>query len=74
MSLVAHFLKEADMVFSYERVSPFIGDTVAESHRSRNPLGKVPTLIDADGTIISESHAICRYLSRTYPEARRLYP
>lgn len=74
MSLVAHFLEEADMAYAYERVSPFTGDTISDRHRSRNPLGKIPTLADARGAIISESQAICRYLARSYPEAQRLYP
>ncbi len=74
VSLVAHLLKEAELGFSYARVSPFTGDTMGDQHRTRNPLGKVPSLVEADGLIISESQAICRYLARRYPAAQRFYP
>ena len=45
-----------------------------QSTIERNPLGKIPTLRDVNGVDISESHAICRYLARIYPEARKFYP
>ena len=34
-------------------------------HRARNSLGQVPTLVLDDGTAISETVAICRYLEET---------
>jgi glutathione S-transferase len=74
MSLVAQLLKESDLDYRYERVSPFIGDTITEAHRARNPLGKIPSLCDMDGTVVSESQAICRYLARVYPSAATFYP
>jgi glutathione S-transferase len=37
-------------------------------HRARNSLGQVPTLELDDGTCISETVAICRYLEETNPE------
>jgi glutathione S-transferase len=37
-----------------------------------NPLGKVPTLIDDDGTVIYDSRAIMQYLDRK--SGRKLYP
>lgn len=37
-------------------------------HRSRNSLGQVPTLELDDGTCISETVAICRYLDERHPE------
>jgi glutathione S-transferase len=74
MSLVAHILAECDLPFRYERVSPFVGATQADSHKARNPLGKVPSLLDSNGLLISESQAICRYLARTHPAARKFYP
>ncbi len=74
MSLVAHVLMEADLNFDYRRVSPFVGATHDAAHKTRNPLGKIPSLEDKDGLIISESQAICRYLSRTYESAQHLYP
>jgi glutathione S-transferase len=74
MSMVAQVLKESGLDFYYERVSPYVGGTVAEAHRAKNPLGKIPTLADVNGAVISDSQAICRYLARTYPSAQRFYP
>ena len=74
MALVAHVLVESNIAFRYVRVSPFVGGTRTDAHRARNPLGKIPSLEDSNGTIVSESQAICRYLARTYVEARRIYP
>ena len=37
-------------------------------HRARNSLGQVPTLELDDGTTISETVAICRYLEAIHPE------
>ena len=74
LSTVAQLLRESGLGYRYERVSPYTGGTVSEPHRAKNPLGKIPTLADANGTVVSESLAICRYLARTYPEAARFYP
>lgn len=74
LSVAAQFLLEADLPFEYLRVSPFIGEVHAEAHRARNPLGKIPTLVEPDGTMVSESQAIGRYLARAYASARHLYP
>jgi glutathione S-transferase len=37
----------------------------SDEHRARNSLGQVPTLVLDDGTAISETVAICRYLDET---------
>jgi glutathione S-transferase len=74
MSLVAQMLKESGLDFRYERVSPYLGGTIAEEHRARNPFGKIPTLEDTNGVFVSESQAICRYLARAYPTAAEFYP
>ena len=37
-------------------------------HMARNSLGQLPTLELDDGTMISETVAICRYLDSLYPE------
>jgi glutathione S-transferase len=39
----------------------------SEEHRARNSLGQVPTLELDDGTTISETVAICRYLEELHP-------
>lgn len=74
MALVAHVLTEAGLPYRYERVCPYLGETRADDHLTRNPLGKIPSLRDVDGVMLSESQAICRYLARTYDEARTFYP
>src|SRR5512143_544481 len=40
----------------------------SEEHRARNSLGQVPTLELDDGTMISETVSICRYLEALHPE------
>jgi glutathione S-transferase len=74
MSQVAHILSESGLPYRYERVSPFQGATLTPDHLERNPLGKIPSLRDINGVDIAESHAICRYLARVYPEVRKFYP
>ncbi|SJZ80327.1 glutathione S-transferase family protein [Consotaella salsifontis] len=37
--------------------------------RELNPMGKIPTLILADGTVITEANAIIAYLADAYPQA-----
>ena len=37
-------------------------------HRARNSLGQIPTLELDDGTMISETVAICRYFEELHPE------
>ena len=74
MSLVAHVLKESNISFRYERVSPYLGSTQSDEHKARNPLGKIPSFEDSNGLVVSESQAICRYISRTYPDAQKFYP
>jgi len=74
MSQVAQILLEADLPFRYERVSPYQGSTHSPDHKARNPLAKIPSLRDVNGAVVSESQAISRYLARTYPAARKMYP
>jgi len=40
----------------------------SDEHRARNSLGQVPTLVLDDGTAISETVAICRYLEGLHPQ------
>lgn len=74
MSQVAHVLTESGLPYRYERVSPYLGATLSPEHTARNPFGKIPTLRDKNGLLVSESQAICRYLARTSPQVRPLYP
>jgi len=74
LSLVAQMLMESGLDFEYERVSPFLGATRTDAHLSRNAFGKIPSLEESDGLVVSESQAICRYLARGYEGAQVFYP
>ncbi|MFP6780239.1 MAG: glutathione S-transferase family protein [Gammaproteobacteria bacterium] len=41
----------------------------SEAYRKISPLGKVPTLVTDDGTVIVESAVINEYLEEQFPEA-----
>lgn len=74
LSFAAQVMLEAEIEFDYVRVSPFNGDAFGDEHRARNPLCKIPSLVEPNGVTISESQAICRYLAKIYPAAKKLYP
>jgi glutathione S-transferase len=62
------FLAEKGITIPMEQV-----DLAAEEHKSSaftalNPLQRVPVLVLDDGTVITESMAICRYFERLRPE------
>jgi glutathione S-transferase len=44
------------------------GEHKSPEHRARNPLGQVPTLELDDGTCISETVSICRYIESEHPD------
>lgn len=44
------------------------GDNLSEAFKQKNPLAKIPILELDDGTVISESVAICRYFEEINPE------
>ena len=44
------------------------GENLSDEYRAKNPAGRVPCLELDDGTFISESVAICRYLEALHPE------
>lgn len=48
------------------------GDHKAPAYMAKNPNGKIPTLEDADGTVIWESPAILIYLAEKHPEKNLL--
>ena len=45
----------------------------SDEHKARNSLGQVPTLVLDDGTAISETVSICRYLEDTHPGGPALF-
>jgi len=56
----------------YIEVNLQAGENLTPEFRQRNPMKKVPVLELADGTCISETMAICRYLEAAYPETPKL--
>ena len=67
-------LHETGMIGDVEVVSVTDGPLAPdEQNKAKNPLGKIPTLIRADGPAIYDSRVICRYLDTLagaglYPE------
>ena len=49
-------------------------DQSSEAYLAVNPQGLVPTLVDDDGTHITQSMAIIEYLEETRPDTPRLLP
>lgn len=45
------------------------GDTRSPAFLAINPMGKIPTLVLCDGTILTENGAIIAWLAAAYPEA-----
>ena len=65
---VAVFLAEKDVTIPTADVSVLKGETRTPEFRKINSLGQVPVLELDDGTILTESVAICRYLESLYPK------
>ncbi len=57
------FAAELGIELEREQVDVLAGEHLQFEHLQRNPYGAVPTLELDDGTTISESAAICRYLA-----------
>jgi glutathione S-transferase len=69
--VVAHELGLADRL---ERVRTVVGGTTPHLELMReNPLGKIPTLVLGDGTIIYDSPVVCEYLD-TLHDGPKLFP
>lgn len=65
---VRMFLAEKGVDIPRRLVTIGKGEHLSPDYRTRVPSGRVPALELEDGTIISESVAICRYLEELYPE------
>lgn len=61
------FLAEKGLEIPTTELSVLDGDTRTEDFRNINSLGQVPVLELDDGTILTESVAICRYLEALHP-------
>jgi glutathione S-transferase len=62
------FVAEKGIDLPETRVRMQAREHKSDEHRARNSLGQLPTLVLDDGTAISESVAICRYLESLHPE------
>jgi glutathione S-transferase len=62
------FLAEKGVALPETRVDLRRREHRSSEHLARNSLGQLPTLVLDDGTAISESVSICRYLETLHPE------
>ena len=62
------FLAEKAISIPVVQVDIAKAENRAAAFRAKNPFGQVPVLELDDGTFISESVAICRYLEEVQPE------
>jgi glutathione S-transferase len=61
------FAAEKGIDLTIQPVSLMAREHKSAEHLARNPLGQTPVLVLDDGTAISESVAICRYLEALHP-------
>ena len=61
------FLAEKGVEIPTEQVDLMTRAQLGDEYRSINPLSEVPALELDDGTIITESTAICRYIEEIHP-------
>jgi glutathione S-transferase len=61
------FLAEKDIEVPFEEVDLMAGTLRSPQFTALNPMQRVPILILDDGTVISESVAICRYFEEIAP-------
>ncbi len=62
------FLAEKGVDLPQQRLDLRKREHKSPDHLARNSLGQVPTLVLDDGTAVSETVAICRYLESLHPE------
>ena len=65
---VAIFMKEKEVEIPLTEIDLRAAENLSESYRAKNPFGRVPVLELDDGSYLSESQAICRYIEGKYPE------
>lgn len=65
---VSIFAEEKGIDMEFVPVDLFGGEHKTPDFLAKNPTAQVPVLELDDGTYISETVAICRYLERLYPE------
>src|SRR5262249_387256 len=62
------FMREKEIEVPTQEMNLRSGEHRTAEFRAKNPLGQVPVLELDDGTYVSESMSICRYLEEIYPE------
>jgi len=62
------FLAEKGVAYDTIEVSIAASENLGPEFRKKNPLALLPVLELADGKILRESMAICRYIEELYPE------
>jgi glutathione S-transferase len=65
---VRMFLAEKGIAMSFEELDLMKGDLKTPGFSAMNPLQRVPVLVLDDGTVLSETVAICRYFEELQPE------
>lgn len=65
---VRMYAAEKSLPLEIVEVDIAAGETQGEAYRAVNPVGEVPVLELADGTRLTESLAICRYLEELHPD------
>lgn len=71
---VLALLNFLNLPYEIIEVKIYQGGARTSEFKAMNPLAKVPTIIDEDGTVLGESHAILRYLCRKYKAPNNFYP
>src|SRR5208283_6246663 len=66
------FVAEKGLKIPYEQVDIFAGQNRTPEMLAKNPAGGLPVLELDDGSHLSESVAICRYLEGLHPEPNLL--
>eukprot|EP00993_Chasmostoma_nieuportense_P002427 NODE_3222_length_1007_cov_169.346591_g3076_i0.p1 GENE.NODE_3222_length_1007_cov_169.346591_g3076_i0~~NODE_3222_length_1007_cov_169.346591_g3076_i0.p1 ORF type:complete len:288 (-),score=72.79 NODE_3222_length_1007_cov_169.346591_g3076_i0:142-960(-) len=67
-------LMEAKIPFVLIEVDITRGESHTPEFLSMNPMGKVPTFVDTDGTVIWESNTIMRFICEKHRVPEHLYP
>ena len=70
---VTFFLKETGIKVPIVQLNVRDGDQFEEPYKSLNPFHCIPFLELEDGTVISESVAICRFLEETNNTSKKLF-
>jgi len=65
---VRMFLAEKGIDIEYEQIDIMKGEQFAAGFSAGNPLHRVPVLVLDDGTVLSETIAICRYFEEIQPD------